>query len=149
MASVIKEGSRITGVITEGKSGREVLKAGVIIDCTGDGDIMEYSGTAYLKDDKSVIQPMTLTFVLGNAAVGQWPVTLTDEQAALHRRLYSEGKYPVKNSGMGLLQASGKTKYILTPQDVPETLPIRAILPRQSLNAADRCLKLRNISESI
>lgn len=130
VASVIKEGSRITGVITEGKSGREVLKAGVIIDCTGDGDIMEYSGTAYLKDDKSVIQPMTLTFVLGNAAVGQWPVTLTDEQAALHRRLYSEGKYPVKNSGMGLFAGFRENEVYFNatrcPGDATDTRDITA-----------------------
>lgn len=102
VVGALKEGNRLTGIITESKSGRQVLKADIIVDCTGDGDIIEYSGTEYFKDDNKTVQPMTLTFVLGNAAVGQWPEALTKEQWDLHRRLYSEGKYPVKNSGMGL-----------------------------------------------
>ena len=38
------EGSRVTGVIVESKSGRQAIAADIVIDCTGDGDIAAWAG---------------------------------------------------------------------------------------------------------
>ena len=53
VAQVRKSGDRITSVIVEGKSGRVAIDCKFVIDCTGDGDILEWTGedfTVY-KDD--------------------------------------------------------------------------------------------------
>jgi hypothetical protein len=60
-----KDGS-INGVVFETKSGPLVVKAKVIIDCTGDGDIAVSAGAPFevgrLEDNS--VQPMTLMFLL-------------------------------------------------------------------------------------
>ena len=38
-SDVILEGNRVTGVVFEGKSGRQAAKASVVIDASGDGDV--------------------------------------------------------------------------------------------------------------
>ena len=43
-AAVIKNGSRITGVVVENKSGRSVIECGSVVDCTGDADIAHLAG---------------------------------------------------------------------------------------------------------
>ena len=41
----IMEGNTVKGVIIESKSGRQALLAKIVIDCTGDGDLLPYTGT--------------------------------------------------------------------------------------------------------
>lgn len=53
VAQVVKSGDRITSVIIEGKSGRVAIDCKFVIDCTGDGDILEWTGedfTVYKND---------------------------------------------------------------------------------------------------
>ncbi len=63
-SDVIVEDNVVKGVIIESKSGREVILAKVIIDCTGDGDIAAKAGVPYVKgrDTDGKMQPMTLMF---------------------------------------------------------------------------------------
>jgi hypothetical protein len=55
-----------SGVVFETKSGPIVVKAKVIIDCTGDGDVAAYSGAAFEigRSIDDLVQPMTLLFLL-------------------------------------------------------------------------------------
>ena len=59
VADVIKDEDRITGVIIEGKSGREAILAENVIDTTGDGDIAAMAGAPFVKrhDTTSVGMP--------------------------------------------------------------------------------------------
>ena len=41
----IMEDNTVKGVIIESKSGRQALLAKIVIDCTGDGDLLPYTGT--------------------------------------------------------------------------------------------------------
>lgn len=43
-AEILMSGDRITTVIVEGKSGRVAIKTDYVIDCSGDGDILEWAG---------------------------------------------------------------------------------------------------------
>lgn len=63
-SDVIMEGNRITGVITESKSGREVILAKVVVDASGDGDIAAKSGADFIKGRESdgKMQPASLMF---------------------------------------------------------------------------------------
>lgn len=52
------------GVVFETKSGPIVIKAQVIVDCTGDGDVAARAGARYEigRDQDGLVQPMTLMF---------------------------------------------------------------------------------------
>lgn len=43
-AGVIMSGNRIDAVLVESKSGRIAIKAKAVVDCSGDGDILEWAG---------------------------------------------------------------------------------------------------------
>lgn len=47
----------IDGVVISTKSGLALLRADNFIDCTGDGDLLEYGGFDYLTGDDGVVQP--------------------------------------------------------------------------------------------
>ena len=65
VGAVVEE-QAVRGVIVESKSGRAVLRAKVVIDCTGDADIAFFAGAPTLKGrEDGRCQPVTTTFVLG------------------------------------------------------------------------------------
>jgi len=66
-SDVIKKDNRVVGVITESKSGREAIKAKIVIDATGDGDIAAKSGAQFFKGREydGKMQPMTIMFKMG------------------------------------------------------------------------------------
>ncbi len=63
----VMEGNQVKGVITESKSGREVILAKIIIDASGDGDIAAKAGVPFYKgrEEDGKMQPMTLMFKMG------------------------------------------------------------------------------------
>lgn len=72
-SDVIMEGNRITGVITESKSGREVILAKVVVDASGDGDIAAKTGAEFIKGRESdgKMQPASLMFKVGGVDMEQ------------------------------------------------------------------------------
>ncbi|MFP4250604.1 MAG: FAD-dependent oxidoreductase [Armatimonadota bacterium] len=65
---VFGEEGRPEGVIVESKAGREAIRAGVIVDCTGDGDVAARAGAGYERDDKMIGLP----FRIGNIDLERW-----------------------------------------------------------------------------
>ena len=65
IAGICKEGDRVTGVILQSKSGREILMAENVIDTTGDGDVACLAGAGYVKrhDTTSVGMPFGMADV--------------------------------------------------------------------------------------
>jgi hypothetical protein len=63
-ASDVLSDDRMTGVVFETKSGPLVIRARVVIDCTGDGDIAARAGAPYQmgREEDHLVQPMTLMF---------------------------------------------------------------------------------------
>jgi hypothetical protein len=60
------DGSRVTGVIVESKSGRQAIAADIVIDATGDGDIAARAGAPFMGPaDKGDRMGMSLMYVLG------------------------------------------------------------------------------------
>jgi hypothetical protein len=56
--------SRTEGVVFETKSGPLVIKARVVVDCTGDGDVASLAGAPFQvgREPDGAVQPMTLMF---------------------------------------------------------------------------------------
>ncbi len=48
IAAPMLDGSRVTGIIVESKSGRQAIAADVVIDATGDGDIAARAGAPFM-----------------------------------------------------------------------------------------------------
>lgn len=62
-SDVIMDGNRITGVITESKSGRQAILCNMLIDSSGDGDVAERAGAPFEKGRKDGgMQPMSIMF---------------------------------------------------------------------------------------
>lgn len=64
--AVVKDATHLKGVITESKSGRQVILAKVIIDCTGDADIAAFAGAPFIKPDKKDLMSVTTVFSCSN-----------------------------------------------------------------------------------
>lgn len=63
-ASDIVGGGAVEGAVFETKSGPVVVRARVVVDCSGDGDLAVRAGAAHDigRDDDGLVQPMTLMF---------------------------------------------------------------------------------------
>ena len=67
---VLKEGDRLSGVIISNKAGISVVKAKIVIDCTGDGDVAARSGETFdLGRKDGNIQAATMFFRVCNVDV--------------------------------------------------------------------------------
>jgi len=79
-AGVIKEGNVVKGVIIESKSGREVILAKTVIDCTGDADVAYRAGvTCEQGNDIGGVQPPTLMFALGGVDTEKLRLSIAEE----------------------------------------------------------------------
>ncbi len=67
VAGAVVENDCVKGVITESKSGREVILAHTVIDATGDGDVAAAAGAEFVlgRENDNVCQPVTLMFRIG------------------------------------------------------------------------------------
>ncbi len=65
VSGVIIEGHTYTGVIVDSNAGRAVIKAGRIIDASGDAAVLARGGEDYRFGDRGVIQNPTMIFRLG------------------------------------------------------------------------------------
>lgn len=83
VVGVAKDQGSITHTIVEDKSGRWAVKAKQFIDCSGDADLVHWSGAAYELDLESLQQP-TAMFRFG----GVDPQLVAEmDRAALHQQL--------------------------------------------------------------
>lgn len=74
--------SRVGGVIVEHKSGREEIRASVLVDCTGDGDVADRAGVRWEKGrtDDGLVQAPTLVFRLGGIDSGRFVAACRDPE---------------------------------------------------------------------
>lgn len=76
----IVDAGRVTGVVVQSKAGRRELRAGRVVDCTGDGDVAASAGapceTGRPGDGKC--QPATLMFTIGGVDWGRVRAWRTD-----------------------------------------------------------------------
>jgi ribulose 1,5-bisphosphate synthetase/thiazole synthase len=64
VAAPIMAGDAIAGIVTESKSGREAIRAKVVVDASGDGDVAARAGAPFAKGRArdGTMQPMTVMF---------------------------------------------------------------------------------------
>ena len=77
------DGKRLRGIVTESKSGRQVVLAKRIIDCTGDADIAHLAGASYRKTPKDKMLGMTTVFNASGVDTARF-VAYTESQPATY-----------------------------------------------------------------
>lgn len=77
--AVMKEGS-VCGVLIHSKSGTQEIRAGVVVDCTGDGDIAASAGAPFVKgrEGDGAMQAVTLMFRLAHVDTDLMPEYFTE-----------------------------------------------------------------------
>ncbi|MCP1677265.1 hypothetical protein J2T57_004444 [Natronocella acetinitrilica] len=85
-APVLEDGV-VTGVIIEGKGGRQYVGAKVVIDCSADADIAAGAGAPYIlgDGDSHAVQPVSMYFTMSNVDVprlARWAEANPDEVPA-------------------------------------------------------------------
>lgn len=63
---VVMEGDAVHGVLVESKAGRGVVRAKVVIDASGDADVVHRAGYATTRGQDGTVQNPTMIFRLGN-----------------------------------------------------------------------------------
>lgn len=78
---VVEEG-RVTAVLFENKGGRQALRAKVVVDATGDGDLFARAGAEYESDidEGDVHHSMNTAFMLGGVDMDRWIEFRTTER---------------------------------------------------------------------
>ena len=102
VCGVVMEGNRVTGVITESKSGRRVFLGRVTVDGTGDGDAAAFAGVPYHKGRESdgKMQPCTLMFKVAGVdmdravLLGSFESTYETEKGELQALAKAHIPYP-------------------------------------------------------
>ena len=89
----------IDALIVANKAGLQAYKAGVYVDCTGDGDLAVRAGASFEKgDDSGRMQPATHCFVITHVdeyALNNGPaIHFYDPESPVHKAVRSE-KYPL------------------------------------------------------
>jgi hypothetical protein len=67
VADAIASGGRVNGVVVANKAGLGVIRAGVIVDASGDADVVAFAGGGF-EFDPADCQPMSLHFRVGGLA---------------------------------------------------------------------------------
>ena len=88
-ASDVVGGQDVQGVVFETKSGPLVIRAGTVVDCTGDGDVAARAGAQYElgRESDGLVQPMTLMFRIGEferAAFASYVAEHPDQWRGVH-----------------------------------------------------------------
>ena len=74
------DGLRVTGVLTESKSGRRAFAADIVVDATGDGDIAARAGAPFMgPSDKGDRMGMSLMYRVGGAPAGLSGIRIGDK----------------------------------------------------------------------
>lgn len=77
---VIKEEDQLKGIIVESKSGREVILAKTVIDCTGDADVAFKAGVPCEQgNEHGGAQPPTLMFCMGGVDTEKLRMSIAEE----------------------------------------------------------------------
>ncbi len=106
LAGAIMEGSRVRGVITESRSGREAIYAKSFVDCTAYGDLSAHAGADYTEPND---YPVVNSIGVGNVSVEKYYEYLKSHDAVNH---YCEGL------------RSGKEGQIVRLSGISKNLPI-------------------------
>lgn len=110
VADTIVEDGSVRGVIAASKSGLQVFRAEVTVDCSADADVAVRGGADYElgRPEDKLTQPMTMFFRVANVdddAVRKYVAEHPDDYrpfASIVAKAKEAGEFPVERRGVGL-----------------------------------------------
>ncbi len=72
VTGVVADGERVHGVLVESKGGRAVVEGRIIVDASGDADVVCRAGLDFTMGQDGVVQNPTMIFRLGGVDVGRF-----------------------------------------------------------------------------
>ena len=102
VVEVVVEGDALKALIVENKTGREAILAKVVVDASGDGDVVARAGAAFDQRPAGEVMPMTMAFILGGVPTDQWPQVLTPERYRTLRDAIEKHGSPTPLPGTGM-----------------------------------------------
>jgi len=72
LVGVIAEGDDIQGVVLESKAGRAAVRSRIVVDASGDADVVHRAGLAYSRGQDGTVQNPTMIFRLGNVDIASY-----------------------------------------------------------------------------
>ncbi|WP_042374470.1 FAD-dependent oxidoreductase [Neobacillus jeddahensis] len=112
LVGVLKEDEQIKGVIINTKSGMAVIHAKVVIDASGDADVIYRAGFAFSMGDEGRIQNPTMIFRVGGVNVETFlrywgnDTICSSEVTSLIHSLNKSGKYDLPRSKIWVFKTS-------------------------------------------
>lgn len=149
VTDTIVEDGRVTGVVVDGKSGLGVIRAKVVIDASGDGDVAARAGVPFeMAGELAPAQTLTTTFRLANVDVPRARSLTRTEFLARMARAAESGSYdlPRREGSVHITPLEGVMATILTrviPTDAtrPEELTRAEIEGRRQALEYERFLR--------
>ena len=94
-APLMQDG-RVAGVAFESKEGRMAIRAKVVVDATGDGDIFARAGAAYVNDieEADVHHCMNTSWLFGGVDMNRW-IAFKEGEADAHAAFMAQGRAEV------------------------------------------------------
>jgi ribulose 1,5-bisphosphate synthetase/thiazole synthase len=146
---VVVEGDRITGVVVDGKGGLGLIEASVIIDASGDADIVARCGAPFERaGDIDPAQTLTTTFKVANVDTARAKTFTRAEFVAKLREAAESGKYdlPRREGSIHITPVGGVMATIMTRLSVedptdPQQLTSAEIEGRRQALEYERFLK--------
>jgi len=101
----IVQGNKVIGVIVENKSGRQAILAKVVIDCTGDGDLLLGSGVDSIDnmEPSTRIAQFGWIYWIGNVDLDKYSKFRDEEPDKLKeifQKILDEGGFPFFSTGL-------------------------------------------------
>ena len=83
VVGAVMEGDTVTGVITESKSGRHIIRAKRVIDCSGDADVAAFCGVPFTKAPKDQLMEVTTNFSCSNVDLAAFMMFVAEQNRTM------------------------------------------------------------------
>lgn len=134
---------RIEGVVVDGKSGRQAILAGVVIDSTGDGDVAASAGVPFVtgRECDGAMRPMTVMGRFGNidlVKLKQWTESHPHDVAPdPGRNIIDLASGVVRVDGFFSVVAESKRRGLLDENSPVNYLRFSGLVPAERVEHAD------------
>lgn len=151
---VVIRGKCIEGINVVGKGGKQLIRANVVIDCTGDADIATFAGVPYeLGDNHGGFQPVTLMYRMSNVNANRYLEYVRDNSSefllAAHPSLgksEAECALELYKRGLPCAAIDGKSKIIQSAIEKGEMEPCTALFVfPTSLKRKEVCINMTRV----
>lgn len=135
ISDVVMDGTRVEAVVIENKGGRAAIRPGMVIDCTGDGDVAARAGAPFELGDRGITQFGSSMFRMAGVDIDKFSALSRDEISGLLESASQRGPtlprtmvavYPHPVSGVVHLNATRLADPDGNPFDYTDPLQLSA-----------------------